>query len=45
VIAIKFGPLAVFESSRKYYRGRVKTEKPDGNRATRRALKPRGGCQ
>jgi formate hydrogenlyase subunit 6/NADH:ubiquinone oxidoreductase subunit I len=39
VIAIKFGPLAVFESSRDYYKSRVKVEKPDGNRPKRRAAK------
>jgi len=42
VIAIKFGPLAVFESSRNYYKARVKTEKPDGSRAKRRAPRREG---
>lgn len=40
VIQIKVGPLAVFGSSRSYYRNRVKHEKPDGNRAKRAARQP-----
>lgn len=43
IIQIKVGPLALFGSSRDYYRTRLKSEKPDGNRARRRALKPAGG--
>lgn len=30
VIAIKFGPIPLFQSRRDYYRKRIKTEKPDG---------------
>jgi ferredoxin-type protein NapH len=43
VIQLKLGPLALFRSSRDYYRGRVKGEKPNGSRARRKALKPAGG--
>lgn len=31
VIAIKFGPLALFRSSREYYKQRVKAESPEGD--------------
>jgi ferredoxin len=30
VIALKWGPLSLFASSREYYKNKVKTELPDG---------------
>ncbi len=41
VISIKTGPFVVFESSRDYYRKRIKREKPDGTAVRKATDKPR----
>ena len=40
IIEIKFGPLALFKSKREYYKKRIRQEKPEGFRVTKKA-KPR----
>ncbi len=40
VIQVKFGPLALFSSSRDYYKKRIRQEKPEGIKAGKKA-KPR----
>ena len=41
VISIKTGPFVVFESSRDYYRKRIRQEKPDGAPVRKAPIKPR----
>jgi formate hydrogenlyase subunit 6/NADH:ubiquinone oxidoreductase subunit I len=45
VIQLKFGPLALFRSSRAYYKARFKGETPAGEVKVMRRMEPRGGTE